>query len=464
MTTPLHERGPRQGLLPTHTRPRRTRGALLLAAFIAGLAGCAKPTAGPTADRSVEESQAPQTKAPSDQARAEAARNWPLFRGPLGTGVATVSDAPTTWDAASGEGILWKSPIDLPGQSSSIVWEDRVFITGADEHTRALYCFDAHTGERLWRRTPPALEQQHAEELVVPELTGLGAPTPATDGKRVFALFGTGELLCADFEGKHLWHKRFDVSQNRYGHASSPVVYGDVVLLLLDQDDEEGAQSALLALSVKDGREVWRADRQVPSSWSTPIVINAGAREEIITAAAPAVIAYDPADGNELWRADCLGGDVGPSPTFAAGMVFAANVYSNLAAIRPGGSGDVTATHVAWTAQDSLPDTCSPVSDGKLVWILASEGILTCLDAATGEFIWEHEFGMRFLSSPTLVGDRLYLLSETGAAFVIRAGSQFEQLSRSQIGEYTACCPAFVDNRIYIRGDGHLFCIGKATD
>ncbi len=219
---------------------------------------------------------------------------------------------------------------------------------------------------------------------------------------------------------------------------------------------------ALIALEAHSGKTVWQTRRPVPNSWASPIVINTGGREEIITCGSPWVIAYDPATGAELWRADCLGGDVAPSPIYANGLVFAVNASYYLAAIRPGGQGDVTKTHIVWTAEEGLPDICSPVSNGELVFVLTTYGgILTCYDAQDGSFVWEKKLGTSFRTSPSLVGERLYLMSQSGVMFIVEAGREYKELGSAELGEASNACPAFLDGRIYIRGKEHLYCIGE---
>jgi outer membrane protein assembly factor BamB len=235
-----------------------------------------------------------------------------------------------------------------------------------------------------------------------------------------------------------------------------------MLLVLLDQGSGDDGLSALIALEAHSGKTVWQTQRPVPNSWASPIVINTGGREEIVTCGSPWVIGYDPATGTELWRADCLGGDVAPSPIYANGLVFGVNASYYLAAIRPGGQGDVTKTHIAWTAEEGLPDICSPVSNGELVFLLTTYGgILTCYDAQDGSLVWENKLGTAFRSSPTLVGNRLYLMSQSGVMFIVEAGREYQELGSAELGEASNACPAFLDGRIYIRGKEHLYCIGE---
>jgi outer membrane protein assembly factor BamB len=198
----------------------------------------------------------------------------------------------------------------------------------------------------------------------------------------------------------------------------------------------------------------------VPNSWATPIVIQVGERAQVITAAKPWVIAYDQANGTELWRAKVLQGEVAPSPIFAAGYVLTVNEGAQLSALRPDGSGDVTKSHLAWSADEGLPDICSPLSDGQRVYLLGTYGAFTCYDATTGKKLFDKELELEFNASPCLAGDRLYLFSEKGTTLILAAGPEFKELGRAELEEGIRATPAFVNDRIYVRAKAHLYCLG----
>ena len=392
----------------------------------------------------------------------EFAKNWPGFRGPGSAGVAAEGAAPPAhWDGAKGEGVLWKTAVPLPGENSPVVWGDRVFLSGATEAQREVYCFAADTGKLLWKQAVGA--GSDAKPANVMEDTGYAAPTLATDGQRVFALFATGHVACFDFEGQMRWVRNLGVPESMYGHASSPAVYKDRLILQYDQGSAaEDGKSALLSLDTATGNTVWQTKRPVPNSWSTPIVIDTGKGREIITAGYPFVIAYDADSGAERWRAECLNGDVAPTPIFAGGFVFACNTGSELCAIRPGGTGNVTESAIAWRAMDGMPDTTSPASNGELVFLVTSEGMVTCYDVKTGARVWEHPYDKPFRSSPTLVGKMLTLMDRDGGMHLIEAGRAFKEVGTAALGEKSDCSPAFVGSRVYIRGKQNLYCIGGA--
>ena len=386
--------------------------------------------------------------------------HWPRFRGPEGSGIAPFSDLPLTWDAGTGENIVWQAPLALPGANSPIVWGRRLFVTGADESRREVYCLDAQTGEALWTCPVPGTDEERPPPRIH-GMTGYAAPTAATDGERVYAVFPTGDLIALDLDGNALWQRWFDMSEDIYGHASSPVLWGDLLFLQIDLGKPDIGLSHLVALSRETGETVWDIPRPVQGSWTTPIVITAGGREELVTSAKPWVIAYDPATGEEYWRVRCVEGDSAPSPIYAGGRVLVANIYASLVAIIPGGEGDVTDSHVAWSSRGSLPDICSPLSDGELVFVLSTGGVLSCYDAGDGAVLWSENLGRRFRSSPSLVGERVYLLSEAGDSVVVAARREYRELGTGRLGEPVYSSPAFAWRKMYVRGEGHLFCIGS---
>lgn len=398
----------------------------------------------------------------ADQEKAEGV--WARFRGPGGGGISPYDNVPPTFDVRAGVNVRWRKVVPLSGKSSPAVWNDRVFVTGASKHMREVYCFDAMSGRMLWRRPVSAgLASAKVPENVM-EDTSYAAPTPATDGKNVYAVFANGDVVCLDLFGKEIWTRNLGTPDNFYGHASSPIIFRDLVIVQMDQADEDDGKSFLTALNRTDGKTVWKTARPVGSAWPTPIVITAGGGEQIITCANPWAIAYDPGDGREIWRLKCLAGDGGPSPLFAGGLVLAVNAGSPLTAIRPDGKGEVTKTHVAWQYDDGLPDTSTPLAAGGLVWLLSSDGLFTCLDIRTGRKVWETDLDTSFYSSPVLAAGRIYLLSRKGKLIVAAAGREYRKLADGDLGEGCDTSPAFADGRIYIRGKTHLFCIQEQTD
>jgi len=391
------------------------------------------------------------------------AKNWASFRGPNGAGISTHANVPSRWSGKTGEGILWKTEIPLPGHNSPVIWGDRVFLSGADPNNRQVYCFDTSTGGLLWKGNVLGLPKSNEEPLEVMEDTGLAAPTVVTDGRRVYAIFATGDIGCFDFKGKKVWEKNLGRPDSSYGHASSLAMYQNLLLIQYDQGGVEDEKSELIAIDGFSGRIVWQTKRPVGNSWSSPIVASIGEQFQVITCGDPWVVAYNPADGTERWRANCLTGDVAPSPIYANGLVFVIEPYSKLVAIKPDGNGDVTETHIAWISEEGGPDICSPVSNGKSIFLLATEGLLESYNVSDGKRLWEKDLQEYFLASPSLVGNNLYLLSEKGVMFISEAGSEYKELAKCELGEKCHASPAFADGRIYIRGVENLYCIGSSN-
>ena len=463
----------------TETARRAVAGLALVAVGTVVALNLTLPSGIPTPDDSsaalgpVVPDVEPAPLAPDYPSDEEIARYWPRFRGPGGLGISAYDNIPTKWDAESGENILWKTPVPLAGNNSPVVWGDRVFLCGADEQHRQVFCFDADSGELLWEKELPGTPASTAKVPDVMADTGLAAPTMATDGRRVYAMFANGDVGAFDFSGKLAWSKSLGMPKNVYGHGASLAIYRDRLLIQFDQGEKKEGLSALLAINGASGETVWSIPRKVSNSWPTPIVIDVAGRRQIITGADPWVIAYDAVDGAEIWRAKCLEADVGPSPVYADGIVYTVNEYPVLSAIKADGSGDVTETHVLWTGEDGLPDCASPLATAKYTILVDAYGYVTCYDAKAGDLLWEYELeDAAVVSSPSLVGNQMYVFANEGQSWVIdieakkpaddaENAAEFRTVATGNLGEGCVTSPAFQDGRIYIRGKEHLFCIGK---
>jgi outer membrane protein assembly factor BamB len=399
----------------------------------------------------------PVTAAADAASPSELLKNWPRFRGAEGSGVAVFTNVPVEWDVKSGTGIAWKVPVPASGFGSPITWDDRVFLSGGDARRHEVFCLSAQTGEILWRQAVTNVPGSPANPPDIPESTGVAASTMATDGRRVYAFFANGDLAAFTLEGKPLWSKSFGVLKNPYGHASSLAIWQGRLIVQLDQGDSEEGRSRLYAMDGRSGKIVWQQPRKVPSSWATPMVFEANGKAQVVALAVPWAIGYSAADGTELWRVECLNGEVLPSPVLAAGMLFVASPSEKLMAIRTDGQGDVTKTHVVWTAEENIPDIASPVSNGDLVFTLTSSGILTAFDTKDGKKQWEHDFEMEFRASPGLAANRLYLFSQKGTAIVVEATPQFRELFRTEMDDSFHASPAFVQGGIVLRGMTNLW-------
>ncbi|MFC1477146.1 PQQ-binding-like beta-propeller repeat protein [candidate division KSB1 bacterium] len=378
--------------------------------------------------------------------------NWPNFRGPEGIGIAYHTDVPTEWDGASGENILWKTEIPAPGLNSPIMWGEKIFLSGADRQTQMVCCVDADLGTILWQEELNDIPGSPEDMPNIQAGTGYAAPTMATDGLRVFVIFGIGDVACLDFEGNRIWSKNIGVPENHYGHASSLIMYQD--LLLVQYDQNSGGH--LIALQAETGDLVYDQARDIAISWASPILVNTGNRDEIILNSVPGVISHDPRTGQELWRVDCMRGEIAPSPAYADGMVYSVNEYALFVAIKLEGTPEIV-----WETDYDLAEVSSPVATEDFVFVAASYGTVSCLDSKTGERYWYHDFPEGFYSSPIVVGDNVYIMDYSGAMQIFKAAKEFSLVNTCELGEEADTTPVFMHDRIYIRGHEHLYCIGK---
>jgi outer membrane protein assembly factor BamB len=379
---------------------------------------------------------------------------WPGFRGAGGIGQAVNVNPPADWNANGGKNTLWKTALPKHGMSSPVVWHDRLFLTGADETSRQVYCVDASTGRLNWTHDVNDLPDAPAGGTLpqVLDETGYAAPSPITDGKYVAAIFGTGELVCLNFSGKRQWSKHLGIPANHYGHASSLISHGKNLYVQYDQREN----SRLLAFDLEEGSLLWQVARSA-ISWSSPIIIDNGGRSELVLSNSKSVDSYDLATGRHLWHVDCLGGEVAPSPAYADGIVFVANdgVAATAISIR----NHEKAATILWQWKGDLPDISSPVANDKFLLLPTSFGVVTCLDTKLGKVLWEHEFDVGFSSSPIIVQDRVYLVDLSGVVHILKLGDRFEPIAQCKMGEAVYATPAFAGNRVFVRGLSQVYCI-----
>ncbi len=386
--------------------------------------------------------------------------NWPRFRGPGGSGVSGKGEAPLSCDLKTGENIAWTADVPAAGFSSPVVWGSRVFISGGDAAKCVVMCFDRQSGKLLWQSAVPKRDSDTGDKAAAPDQSGMASSTLATDGQRVYAMFANGDLTAFNFDGSVTWSKHLGVPKNPYGHATSLLTWQDRLIVQFDQGEADDKLSKLYAFDGTTGTLVWEQPRPVGASWATPITFDAAGKSQLITLAVPWVISYSVNDGKELWRADCLDGEVTPSPVFAGGTLFVIHPTTKLQAIRPDGQGDVTKTHIGWIAEDGIPDITSPVSNGELVFLIDSGGMVTCYDAKTGKKQWEHDLEEPCNASPSIIGNHLYLITKKGTLIVAEAAREFKELARSPLGEQVFASPAFAQGKMFVRGMKHLICIG----
>lgn len=378
------------------------------------------------------------------------ARNWPSFRGYRGLGTVNNAEFITDWDGASGRNILWKTPIPRPGVSSPIVWEGLVFLSGADFSAREVYCLDMDTGKIIWTKSTRA-----DGDILLPEVsedTGLAAPTMATDGRFAAALFATGELMVLDFKGNVVWERKLETPDNVYGHASSLITHNG--LLFVQYDHSGGAE--VMAFNMSTGKKAWRKKREVESSWSSPVLVNSGSGDQLILTAEPYITAYEPATGRQLWQMeDVVSGEIGPSCAFYNDRLYAVNQFSVLACI------DTVSREVLWEYEDNLPDASSPAAYGDYLILPSSYEKISCFDAATGRLYWQNRFPAAFYSSPVINNDKVYMIDRNGVMRIFALDKTFRSISDPELGEPCVATPAFAGDKILIRGENNLYCIGK---
>jgi len=426
-----------------------------------------------------------------------AAADWPQWRGPNGTGATDEKNLPVTWSAT--ENVAWKAALGGVGVSSPIVSGDRVFVTSqigtgvrrpgthprlsqggnagvaservlpsgrdgqpGDHPVFVVEAFHRADGRRLWQ-----YRVQAAGPLAgVHDKANLASPSPVTDGQMVYAWFGTGQIVALDMNGKVVWERHlgqeispFDIT---WGHASSPTLFGDTVLLLCDH----APASYLLAVDKKTGKQRWKADRgKGRMSYTTPFVVETPAGPEVIVNSSERVDAYDPRSGELLWHVGGSNQFPIPAPTFHDGVLYLTRGYRSgpYMAVRPGGRGDVSASHVIWEVPTGAPYVSSLVYDAGILYMASDVGAVTAIDAATGKRIWRQRGDGIFSASPVAGDGKIYFVSETGETIVLKAGRQAEVLARNDIGERLIASPAVSDGAIYLRSDDRLFCIRIAA-
>jgi outer membrane protein assembly factor BamB len=398
---------------------------------------------------------------------ARAAEPWPRFRGPNGTGVANDKDVPVRWSKASG--LLWKTPVPGSGNSSPITWADRVFLqtAGADGNERMLLCFHVNTGKVLWSRAVPG-SGAHTH----PKNT-LASSTPATDGERIYAIFWDGKdmvIFAYDLDGKPLWNRNLGSFTSQHGAGVSPIVFEGKVFI---SDDQDGS-ARLTALDARNGKLLWEKDRPAfRACYSTPLILTEqGHAAQLLVASTAGVTSYDPNSGVANWTHNWTF-PIKPlrtvaSPIYADGMIIASSGDGDgsrhTIAIKATGSEDGAGSHPVWEQSRTLPYVPTMLATGGHVYFVNDLGLAGCLVAKTGQTVWTQRLGGNFSASPILVDGKIYAANENGTVFVFPASSKFELLAKNEIGEAVVATPAVCDNRLLIRGQAHLFCIGKPAD
>jgi len=343
--------------------------------------------------------------------------------------------------------------------SAPVVWGEHIFLTASDgrlDDQLHVMSYDRKSGKQLWHTR---LFGTAPTDLYPPG--GMAVPTPATDGKHLFALFGTGDLVALDFAGKPVWIRslaqEYGPFRNRWGMGTSPILLGNLLLVQVDH----WSQSYLLGLDAETGANRWKTDRDASVNWSSPVALKLQDRTELVLLGTYRAMGYDAATGSQLWSVRGLGMQCIPSPVALGSTLIACSGENTMAIRLDGRSGDLTDSNVAWKNKKASAFVPSPVAYRGQVYIPGDSGITQCLDAASGKLLWKQRLGEQYHASPLAGDGKVYFASKEGVVRVIQAGANFEVLAQNDMGEGIVASPAISDGQIFIRGEKHLFCIGK---
>ncbi|MCA9040513.1 MAG: PQQ-binding-like beta-propeller repeat protein [Planctomycetaceae bacterium] len=396
------------------------------------------------------------------------AEHWKEFRGPEGNGVAVGSLPPLTWSES--KNVAWIIPIHDRGWSSPVIWGDQIWVTSAtsDGHQLFAICVDRKTGKII--HDLPIFEVEEPEP--VPAENTYASPTSVIEEGRVYVHFGTYGTACIDTSsGSLLWKRRDLKCEHEAGPNSSPMIVGDLFIVNVDGRDVQ----YVIALDKFTGDTVWKTDRSVDFSkvpvhkrkaYSMPILISTETGQQLVSPGGQAIISYDPATGKELWKVLHRGWSIAPRPVFGHDLVFVVmdHDHPELWAIRPDGTGDVTESHIEWKFKKGVPARSSPLLVDDLLFFVDRKGILSCLEATSGELIWKHRLDGNYSSSPVFANNRIYFFNEEGAATVIKPARKFELLAENKLNNETMMAsPAIAGDSFFLRTDEHLYRIDSET-
>lgn len=406
------------------------------------------------------------------------AENWPRFRGPNGQGHSSETAVPVNWNATSN--IAWKTTIPGEGWSSPIVWNDRVFLTSATENgTKChVFCVDAKSGQIVWDKHVFDQQPRRKEGK-----NSYATPTPTTDGKNIFAVFGDGSVAALTMNGDIVWANREVSFYSRHGLGASPILYGDLLIMSYDGSNPVTAagnypqvtdtertgwqipwdKALLVALDTKTGKRVWAGKRGLSRiAHVTSFIAKVDGKDQLISGAGDRLQGFNPQTGELIWSIYAQGEGVTPSPVLGDGVVFASSGFekTTLRAVKLGGAkGDVTETQIAWEQKKGVPTQPSPIYVKPFLYAITDGGIATCYSPTNGEIVWQERVGGNFSASPVFADGKIYFLSEAGETTVIAAGPEFKVISKNPLGEKCQASMAVSGRRLFIRSDKNLFCI-----
>ena len=404
------------------------------------------------------------------------AENWPAWRGPLANGVSGEKGLPLKWSTE--ENIAWKLAMPSRSGATPIVWNDHIFLNVATEMKSGdleLWAVDRKKGEPMWKRPLGGGNNQQRKQ-------NMSTPSPVTDGTTVWVMTGTGILKAFDFKGTELWmrdvQKDYGLFGLNWGYASSPLLHQGSLYIQVLHGMKTDDPSYVMKVDGKSGKTMWKVDRpthaisESPDWYTTPLVVGSGKNVEVVISGGDIVTGHDPATGKELWRANGLNPSNDPnyriiaSPVLAGSLIIAPTRNRPMLALKPGGAGDVTTSHRAWSF-DLGPDVPTPISDGKLLYVVRDNGVVHALDVNTGAVVWgpERLKTGAYSSSPVLADGKLYVTSENeGLTSVFNAGPKFEVVAENPLDDYCLASPAVSKGQIFIRTDKFLWAIGKGNN
>ncbi len=397
------------------------------------------------------------------------AEDWPQWRGPMLNGTSSEKNLPVRWSKT--ENVTWKLALPERSGSTPIVWGDYVFLSVGEGSNLSLWAVDRTSGAVRWKRPLGGGNRRMMKQQ-------MSSPSPVTDGRSVWVMTGTGVLKAFDFGGKELWGRDIQADYGRFGlqwgYASSPLLFGDSLYVQVLHGMHTDDPSYLLRIDKATGKTVWRVLRMTrarfesPDAYTTPALLKLGDSTEIVITGGDVVTGHDPATGQELWRADGLNPHndgsyrIVASPVVHGDLLFAPSRERPLLALKPGGRGDVSKSHVLWSFNNG-PDVPTPVTDGTYLYSINDRGILYCLDARTGKVVYgpQRLRNATYSGSAVLADGKIYITDEDGVTTVIRSGPKFELLSENDLQDYTLSSPAISDGQIFVRTASFIYAIGR---
>jgi outer membrane protein assembly factor BamB len=407
------------------------------------------------------------------------ADNWPQWRGPTGDSVSTATGLPLEWSETSG--IVWKCPLPGPGCSTPAVWGEAIFVTCQKDDDLLLLRISRVSGKVEWTQTvgsaKPERKAPRGRQKFHP-LQNMASPSPVTDGRRVFAHFGNGDLAAYDFDGKQLWLRNLQTDYGPYsiwwGHANSPVLFQDLIISVCLQDSLgdlqiETAPSYIVAHDQATGLVRWKTMRDTSAkaeqcdAYTTPIFHRTADGVEMIVMGGSQIDAYDPATGKQRWfLPGIVGGRTITGPTLGGEKVYTTQgMRGPLLAVKLGGRGELSSKDIAWQTKEGTSDSCCPVVWKGLIFWVADNGIAHAADADTGEVRWQQRLQGDYKASPLCADGRVYFLNKAGHCTVVAATGKFEVLAETQLDDETLASPAVADGKLLLRGNQSLYCVGK---